>query len=342
MIKKSGYILSVLMLICLFHTGCSDMIADLEGNTVSAGGGDTIEIYTAEDLDAVRNNLSGNYILMADIDLSGYASGEGWVPIGDNSNHFTGTLYGNGHRIGNLTISRSGSSYQGLFGCIGSSGTVVNLGLAGGSVTGGNNTGFLAGENYGTVSDCFAMGSVNSSSYNVGGLVGFNRGTVSICYATGNVTGTGWRVGGLVGLNYRTVSGCFAMGSVNSSSEYVGGLVGYNYGTVSICFAMGNVATSSGLTGGLIGGNEGMASCCYATGNVNGIGSFVGGLTGYNSGSIRFCYYYQLPDNSLGTIVSSEADMRQQFTYTGWDFSTVWGIDASINSGYPYLRENMP
>jgi len=38
-----------------------------------------IEVWTAEDLDNVRNNLSGEYIQMADIDLSGYTN---WVPIG--------------------------------------------------------------------------------------------------------------------------------------------------------------------------------------------------------------------------------------------------------------------
>ena len=38
-----------------------------------------IEIATAEDLAAIRSNLSDSYVLVADIDLSAY---ENWEPIG--------------------------------------------------------------------------------------------------------------------------------------------------------------------------------------------------------------------------------------------------------------------
>ena len=38
-------------------------------------------IYDAADLYAIRNNLEGNYIMMADIDLSeATAPGENWIP----------------------------------------------------------------------------------------------------------------------------------------------------------------------------------------------------------------------------------------------------------------------
>ncbi|MDG0795160.1 S-layer homology domain-containing protein [Cohnella ginsengisoli] len=30
--------------------------------------------------------------------------------------------------------------------------------------------------------------------------------------------------------------------------------------------------------------------------------------------------------------------MRKQSTYAGWDFTSIWGINASGNDGYPYLR----
>ncbi|MDI4649600.1 InlB B-repeat-containing protein [Cohnella sp. F6_2S_P_1] len=30
--------------------------------------------------------------------------------------------------------------------------------------------------------------------------------------------------------------------------------------------------------------------------------------------------------------------MRKQSTYAGWDFTSIWGINASGNNGYPYLR----
>ena len=52
-----------------------------------------VEIYTVEDLLAVASNPSGNYTLMADLDLNGIA----WPAI-----TFSGTFDGNGHMILNL------------------------------------------------------------------------------------------------------------------------------------------------------------------------------------------------------------------------------------------------
>ena len=44
-----------------------------------------------------------------------WTTGEGWQPIGDSSNAFTGQFEGNGFTISNLTIDRSTSDI-GLFG----------------------------------------------------------------------------------------------------------------------------------------------------------------------------------------------------------------------------------
>ena len=89
---------------------------------------------------------------------------------------------------------------------------------------------------YGTVSKCYATGTV-SGVFCVGGLVGYRYyGTVSNCYASGSVSGGYWYVGGLVGWNNSTISNCYATGSVSGSS-IVGGLVGYDYfGTVTASF----------------------------------------------------------------------------------------------------------
>lgn len=64
-------------------------------------------IYTASDLLAISAAPSANYILMADIDLSGY----NWTPLCNNSGApFTGIFEGNGHVISNL------NGVNGLFG----------------------------------------------------------------------------------------------------------------------------------------------------------------------------------------------------------------------------------
>ncbi len=58
-------------------------------------------IYTADDLNNIRNNISGKYILMNDIDLSVY---ENWKPVGTMTEPFTGSFDGNGYTIKNLTV----------------------------------------------------------------------------------------------------------------------------------------------------------------------------------------------------------------------------------------------
>ncbi|MGM0900621.1 MAG: hypothetical protein ACQEXB_05865 [Bacillota bacterium] len=65
-----------------------------------------IGIYTAEDLNRIRENLSGNYLLMNDFDLTNeteeggtyWNNGAGWIPIGDVVSPFTGTFNGNGYK----------------------------------------------------------------------------------------------------------------------------------------------------------------------------------------------------------------------------------------------------
>lgn len=59
-------------------------------------------IYTAKQLDEVRNELDGKYILMNDINLSSF---ENWEPIGTSDEPFTGVFDGDGYSINNLKIS---------------------------------------------------------------------------------------------------------------------------------------------------------------------------------------------------------------------------------------------
>lgn len=81
-----------------------------------------IGIYTAEDLDNIRNNMTGNYILMNDIEFSDedYAEGGafegGFIPIGTSSYPFAGIFNGNGHVIYNLQINTLNFTTAGLFG----------------------------------------------------------------------------------------------------------------------------------------------------------------------------------------------------------------------------------
>lgn len=74
-------------------------------------------VYTAEDLNNIRNNLDGKYILMNDIDLSVY---ENWEPIGTSDAPFTGEFDGNGYSIANLSLKSETEETNnlGLFGFV--------------------------------------------------------------------------------------------------------------------------------------------------------------------------------------------------------------------------------
>jgi hypothetical protein len=115
--------------------------------------------------------------------------------------------------------------------------TLVNC-YATGLVNGFAYIGGLAGlVDNGSVNKCYSISTVTGSynSQNIGGLVGDNAGSVTGCYAAGSVSGT-YGVGGLVGTNENTVTNCYATGVV-SGGDYLGGLVGWNpSGTITACF----------------------------------------------------------------------------------------------------------
>ncbi|GLQ97757.1 GLUG motif-containing protein [Dyella mobilis] len=239
-------------------------------------------IQNVNQLQAVQNNLAGDYVLGNAIDASatsGWNGGAGFTPIGiPTATAFTGVFDGLGFTISNLTIDLPNNNFVGLFSQL--NGTIRNLGLLGGAVSGGfENVGGLVGGNAGTVSDVYVTGAV-SGSENVGGLVGANTGTVSNAYATGAVSGSLY-VGGLVGANEGTVSDVYATGAV-SGAVYVGGLIGANRDTVSNAYATGTVSGSGSLSiGGLVGNNAGTITDGYwdtTTGGSTGVGG--GSATG--------------------------------------------------------------
>jgi hypothetical protein len=268
-------------------TGCGDITQNLE-------------IRTWYNLNAVRDNLGGSYILMNDLDSTtpGYEElagpmangGRGWEPIsyegGDEiSFHFKGTFDGQGYEIHDLFINRPDRYWVGLFGLVDEGGIIKNVGLVRATVTGEYEVGGLVGYNVGTVSNSYFSGNVTGDEY-VGGLLGVNTGTVSNSYSTGSVTGDNG-VGGLVGRSREygggTISSSYSTGRVTGNSS--GGLVGWNReGTVSNSHSTGTV-TGDAVVGGLVGFNlAGTVSDSYSTSSVTGNSS--GGLVGFNAGIV--------------------------------------------------------
>jgi filamentous hemagglutinin family protein len=302
--------------------------------------------------DTLANNIDLGPPLSNASDVWGPNGAAGFVPIGNATTQFTGTFNGGGNTISNLTINMPSSSYVGLFGDVGTGGSVQNIGLIGGSVTGNYNVGALVGLNGGSVTQSYATGAVSggASASAVGGLVGQNGGSVTQSYATGAVSVGGADsndVGGLVGWNNNgTVSQSYATGTVSGSGSVgLGGLVGGNEGSgiVSQSYVVQSYATgtvngqSSSSVGGLVGVNGASVTQSYATGAVSGV-DYVGGLVGQNNGSVMQSYATgavsgvgAAPQEGLGGLVglnNGGASVAQSYA-TG----AVSGGSASSGSG---------
>ena len=285
--------------------------------------------YTVTSAEGLKNiaklvneewKLGINITLTADIDLKGID----WTPIGIDYNHrYTGTFDGGGHTITGLTVTTS-DQYAGLFGYIGSGGTVKNVVLEGVQIESDNDmsaVGGVAGQSYGNIENCSVSGSVSGSGNNgtAGGVVGYQSGgSITGCNSSATVN-AGNAAGGVAGLadGGATLTACYATDDVTLVSNgtgtyYAGGVVGdnINRSTVIACYAWGSVTGSGSGTiyvGGVTGTNdEGTLTACYhANGTVSGPAGTTGGVTGrnykfFNDPVITACYWGSNPDTGIG------------------------------------------
>lgn len=114
------------------------------------------KINSVDGLKAIARDLSGNYMLTANIDLHS----EQWTSIGTKTNPFSGVFYGNGFKI--LNLLQNEVTAGGLFGY--NKGLILNLTVenADFSVTDKDNAllGVIAAENSGKIENCTVSGHV--------------------------------------------------------------------------------------------------------------------------------------------------------------------------------------
>ena len=312
--SKGQRLLSVLLAVMM-------IVSVMPMNVFAATNSDGyIEVRTIEDLYNVRNDLTANYILMNDIDLSEATSyggtwdygGRGWNPIGSGDvyggNAFSGIFDGNGYSITGMRINVNtvpdGAGdyvYVGLFANV--SGTVKNLTVAGNITSDkASYAGSIAGYGSGKFTNCKSNANISVSAYNrtahAGGIVGCtNKATIKSCINTGEVYAKANKDGS----------------SYSSATAYIGGIAGYansaetnvsnsyNIGTIR---AEGNSASSSGYQGygraaGIVYGTATVEKCynagsisatytgtsSYKSGYANGIGGSVV-IESYNVGTV--------------------------------------------------------
>jgi hypothetical protein len=303
-LRFKGQVIALLAVIALF--------ASISYAKYSGGTGDPNTPYQLANITDLMTlaydstDYNKCFIMTADINLASHGVFNRAVIAPDTSslNYFQGTAFtgifdGNGKKIINMRIDTGGygNDYLGLFGqLLGSSAQIKNLGIENAIIIGGTDSGLVGGlcgdNNEGTISNCYAVGSLSCIA-TLGGLCGTNTGTISNCYTGGSVLGIDGIVsrglGGLCGKNAGTISNSHSTSYVSGHDE-LGGLCGFNYsGIISNCYASGSVSGVYDL-GGLCGYNDGTISNCYASGSLSG-NRYIGGLCGYSdSGTMSNSY----------------------------------------------------
>jgi len=295
-------------------------------------------VTSAKDLDNIRNNSSGNYILTKDVDLSSWGN---WEPI-----NITGVFDGNGFSIKGVSMqySDTGLAYWGIFGEVEGNGVVKNLSLIDTSIDiithpdkhcgiVGGIVGYL-GEDA-VIENCSFSGNIKVISYQtawVGGIVGEALGIIRNSSNAGTISAIsdqyGVTVGGISG-HGGTIVDCYNAGTL-ASNETIGGIVG-NGGYESIdnsivrCYNTGEITVSTAYSakcGGIVGywqtRKEARIEDCYNIGfiNISAQSSIaIGGIAGqlfnvsimrcYNVGEMDIEEFSSQIRPSIGGIVGS-------------------------------------
>ena len=364
-------VLSVLLSVLLLFTANGlTLTAYADGTGTESN---PYQISTAEQLQAINNNVSAHYILTEDIDLKGVD----FTPIGNaDSGAFTGSFDGNGHTISNLNVFSG--KYAGLFGC--NEGVIQNVTLSEIYVYGTRYLGGVVAENtaLGVVSDCVVQSGVLESdgginSVHAGGICGTNSGELSGSFSNGaSVTVSNDSADAYAGgiLGYSTASlemnAAVNTGNVSSSGSYShsGGLVGYGSGTITVTdsYNTGEVSSSSfsynSYSGGLVGYGDGdvtVTDSCN-TGNVSSssssyYSSYSGGLVGrgddvavtdsYNTGNVS------ASDDSGGLVGYGRSSVTVNNSYntgnvSGYDSGGIVGhVDGTVTVSNSYNTGNV-
>lgn len=315
-------------------------------------------IYNTADLYAIRNNRSGKYILMNDIDMTidtsqggDYDCGTGW----DSIEYFSGVLDGNGHRItgmkifGEFLFDENADEHNiGLFEQLNDA-TIRNLGMIDCNIDvtiDGNDAyyhtasmGMIAGESYGRsiISNCYTEGSIlcasqstkGTSVIRMGGLLGHLDCCASIqdCFSLCEINGTGISNGEQSEKE-----------SNNIMVSHLGGICGY-YGFDHSYGISGGIANS--YNAGIIRGNKNakMGGIC---------GHVYDDYEGYSFKGYKNCQYLKdtavsgtgnWPDSS-NCVSLTKGQMKDKRVFTGYDFTDTWEIDPYCSYAYPQLKNN--
>jgi len=199
------------------------------------------------------------------------------------------------------------------------------------------------------ISNSYYNGSINGYG-DTGGLIGYaDNVTLTGCHSDGTISGLnddGFK-GGLIGRGYASIDRCYSTMGI-SNSKYSGGLVGVfreNLETKAIKNSYATGTAKAGLVYSAAGRLR--FENCYSTVSCLSDAGLIKTIPTSSSGSALNTYWdtevsgastsAQYNSAVVGTPKTT-AEMKNQVTYVGWDFTSIWTIDPAKNNGYPILR----
>ena len=326
-------------------TGNSTVTLSTTGDSFCKGATVTLDITvsninyaitTPSDLVNMKYDLSGNFTLENDIDMSGVE----WTPVGE----FTGTFDGKGHYIKNLSYNDSQKGEVAVFSTTRNA-EIKNLGVMNANLVGNANVAGIVGRAYGgVVENCAVVQSYIEGSDHVASIVG-------------DVNINDEAVGAIV-------RNCVSDSRVNSRSYQAGGITGTIVaGTVENCLFSGTVDCPENATGmvALIDADtypsiiqNNMIAASHIYGKVSRVVATAGRAATLANNHVLYTTYCGTAASNAGkmeneydaagingaNVDDSQAKSKSFYENTlGWDFDNTWKfIEGTEGKMYPVLK----
>ncbi len=309
-------------------------------------------ISTPEDLDKLRYDMTGDYVLANDIDMTDRSFVPFGIVKGENASKFTGTFDGQGHTIKGLKYDVEGKGEVGLFSQTDNA-TIKNLIIEGAYFKGNANVGGIVGRMYRTnITDCAVLNSYIEGRDHVGAIAGeiaqtkvgdkWVGGTITNCFSDARIKTREYQAGGMLGtIHCGTVEKNLFTGTVEGrEGDNANGMVSLVDKNDAESFIQYNVVAAAHIYGkiGRVVSNNRLGSTDKGKVTKNFVSANTWVSTKAENATLA---KYSDPNDYNGADIPVDK-LRTKDFYTntlGWDFDNHWTfLPNAEGKMYPVLK----
>ncbi|QOY51007.1 beta strand repeat-containing protein [Candidatus Sulfurimonas baltica] len=300
----------------------------------------------------LNNDASVKHLNIQDANITGnmpnqYSNGLGILAGHVNDNQKTIVFEDVNVTGGSLTLASVDTAYSKVGALIGSASNTISVDncnvsatIVSQDTTLTNKIGGLIGElnsdntvvtNITRSSSAGSITTTDTAKQTVGGFIGeiLSKNRIKESFTTTTINSNGYAVGGFIGaFSYSNtyISDSYSKNGITTTAVRSGGFYGYIVAS-TVAQNFENTYAASTVAGTLGGGFGGYVSSSTAPTFADSYWDT--DLSGTTNG------YYNT--NVVNLVGKTTAEMKVEPTFTGFDFSTVWDTNSSINDTYPYL-----